>query len=146
MSTSPIRRSGHHSPRQSGFAAIAAVFLLVVLAGMGAYMVTFSNAQQLGSAQDIQSTRAYWAARAGLEWALGSLTLDSTGCPPTAGKPTSVDTGSVFSLDIKCDPQTYLEGNVTVKMYTIESIASSGSAGSVGYVERSVSATYEVPQ
>jgi MSHA biogenesis protein MshP len=109
-------------------------------------MVTFSNAQQLGAAQDIQSTRAYWAARAGLEWALGSLTLDSTGCPPAAGKPANVNTGSVFSLDIRCDPQTYLEGNVTVKIYTIESIASSGSAGSVGYVERSVSATYEVPQ
>jgi MSHA biogenesis protein MshP len=118
----------------------------VVLAGMGAFMVTFSNAQQLGSAQDLQSTRAYWAARAGLEWAMGSLTLDSTGCPPTAGKPTSVDTGSVFSLAISCDPQTYLEGNVTVKIFTIESVAFSGTVGSAGYVERSVSATYEVPQ
>lgn len=53
---------------QVGFAAIAAIFLVVVLAALGAFMVTFSNTQQLTSAQDLQGTRAYWAARAGLEW------------------------------------------------------------------------------
>ena len=50
---------------QQGFAAIAAVFLVVVLAALGAFMVTFSNTQQLTSAQDVQGSRAYWAARGG---------------------------------------------------------------------------------
>jgi MSHA biogenesis protein MshP len=133
----------HHS-RQSGFAAIAAIFLLVVLGGMGAYMVTFSNAQQLGSAQDYQSTRSYWAARAGLEWALGALTADATACP--SSPPATVNAGSVFNLTISCNLQTYLEGAVTVKIFSIQSVASSGSVGAVGFVERSVSATFEVPQ
>jgi MSHA biogenesis protein MshP len=134
-----------HPPRQSGFAAIAALFLLVVLAGMGAFMVTFSNVQQLGSAQDFQSVRSYWAARAGLEWALGALTVDATACPlpPTHY---TVDTGSVFDVTIDCKLQTYLEGTVTVKIFTLQSVASSGTVGSVGFVERSVSATFEVPQ
>jgi MSHA biogenesis protein MshP len=131
-------------PRQSGFAAIAALFLLVVLAGMGAFMVTFSNAQQLGSAQDIQSTRSYWAARAGLEWALGALSLDATACP--ASPPATVDTGNVFAVTISCNLQTYLEGTLTVKIFTLQSVASSGTVGSIGFVERSVSATFEVPQ
>ena len=68
----------HRLRFQSGFAAIAAIIVLTVLAAMGAYMMSFSNAQQLGSAQDIQGTRAYWAARAGLEWALGAVIADST--------------------------------------------------------------------
>jgi MSHA biogenesis protein MshP len=130
--------------RQSGFAAIAALFLLVVLAGMGAFMVTFSNVQQLGSAQDFQSARSYWAARAGLEWALGALTVDATACP--SSPPATVDAGGVFDVTINCSLQTYLEGTVTVKIFTLQSVASSGTVGSVGFVERSVSATYEVPQ
>jgi MSHA biogenesis protein MshP len=133
-------RHKHHS----GFAAIAAIFLLVVLAGMGAFMVTFSNAQQLGSAQDFQSTRSYWAARAGLEWALGALSVDATVCP--SSPPATVDTGSVFNLTISCNLQTYLEGTDTVKIFSIQSVASSGTVGSVGFVERSLSATFEVPQ
>ena len=58
---------------QRGFVLVAAVFLLVVLAALGAFMVTFTNTQQLASAQDVQGSRAYWAARAGLEWAAASI-------------------------------------------------------------------------
>ena len=58
---------------QRGFAAIAAIFLLVVLAALGSFMLSFSNTQQLTSAQDVLGTRAYWAARAGLEWGIGNV-------------------------------------------------------------------------
>ena len=58
---------------QRGFAAIAAIFLLVTLAALGGYMLTFSNTQQLTFAQDVQGARAYWAASAGLEWGLGNI-------------------------------------------------------------------------
>jgi MSHA biogenesis protein MshP len=129
---------------QSGFAAIAAIIVLTVLAGMGAYMVSFSNTQQLGSAQDMQGTRAYWAARAGLEWALGAVTANSTVCPTSP--PATVDTGNVFNLNVNCSMQTYPENGVTVTIFSFQSIASSGAVGSIGYVERSVSAAYEVPR
>lgn len=134
----------HRIGSQSGFAAIAAIIVLTVLAGMGAFMVSFSNTQQLGSAQDIQGTRAYWAARAGLEWALGALTLDATVCP--TAPPANVNTGSSFGLNVSCSMQTYPEGGITVTIFTLQSVASSGTVGSIGYVERSVSATYEVPR
>jgi MSHA biogenesis protein MshP len=133
-----------HTLRQSGFAAIAAMFLLVVLAAMGAFMVTFSNTQALSSAQDIQGTRAYWAARAGLDWAFGAITLNPTVCPATV--PTLVDTGATFSLTITCTLRSYVEGSSTVKIFSIDSLAKSGTVGALGYVERSVSASYEVPQ
>ena len=53
-----------------GFAIVTAIFLLVILAALGVGMLVFSKAQQTTSAYDVQGSRAYQAARAGIEWAL----------------------------------------------------------------------------
>ena len=57
--------------QHAGFAIVSAIFLLVALALLGAYMVSFSNTQHITSAQDVQGSRAYWAAKGGLQWAAG---------------------------------------------------------------------------
>lgn len=122
---------------QQGFAAIAAIFLVVVLAALGAFMLTFSNTQQLTSAQDIQGSRAYWAARAGLEWGITSITAVC----PTSPKTVTVD---VFTVVVTCALQTYTEAGSTVSVFQLNSVASSaGAVGSVGFIERSVSASLE---
>lgn len=128
---------------QSGFAAIAAVVVLTVLAGMGAFMVSFSNTEQLSAASDIQGTRAYWAANAGIDWALGALTASNAACP--SSPPTTVDTGATFNLSVTCTVQTYAEGGVSLKVFELQSTATYGVAGSLGYVERSVTAKMETP-
>lgn len=51
-------------------AIISAIIILVVLALLGAYAVQVSTLQHMGSVQDLESVRAYQAARAGVEWAL----------------------------------------------------------------------------
>jgi len=53
-----------------GFALVSAIFILVVLAALGAFIVNISTSQQIGSALDVQGVRAYQAARAGIEWGL----------------------------------------------------------------------------
>ena len=53
---------------QGGFSLITAIFILVIFAALGAAMVTFSTVQHTTVAMDIQSARAYQAARAGIEW------------------------------------------------------------------------------
>ncbi|HEY6280567.1 MAG TPA: hypothetical protein VIW72_02070 [Burkholderiales bacterium] len=53
---------------QSGFLLVTAIFLLVILAALGAFILTISGTQQTGSALDVQGSRAYQAARAGIEW------------------------------------------------------------------------------
>ena len=85
---------------QRGFAAIAAIFLVVVLAALGAFMVTFSNTAQLTSAQDVQGSRAYWAARGGLEWAIASTTA-AVACPAS---PTSL-TLNGFAVAVSCNSE-----------------------------------------
>jgi MSHA biogenesis protein MshP len=130
---------------QRGFAAIAAIFLVVLLAALGAFMVSISNTAQLDSAKDIQGSRAYWAARAGLEWGLGSASavaspasITSTTC--TSATPLSIEG---FSVQVSCTVATYLEGDPRY-LIKITSVASAGGVpGSIGYVERSVSAALE---
>lgn len=148
---SSYRRAQHegtpgslHHPRfgllQRGFAAVAAVFVLVLLAGLGAFLVTFSNTQQVNSAQDLQGSRAYWAARAGIEWALGSLALNPAACP-TPPNPFTVDG---FTLAFTCSALSFDESGATRVVYSLTSNASQGTApGGVAYVERNVSATVE---
>lgn len=127
----------HSHPAQRGFAAIAAIFLVVVLAALGGFMLTFSNTQQLTSAQDVQGSRAYWAARAGLEWGIASATAACPASPTTL----AVDT---FTVVITCALQTYPEAGATVTIFRFTSVASSaGAVGSVGFIERSVSASLE---
>ena len=55
--------------REAGFSLVTAIFLLVILASLGAFIVTVAGVQQTSSALDVQGTRAYQAARAGIEWA-----------------------------------------------------------------------------
>ena len=124
---------------QGGFAAIAAVFLVVMLAAFGAFMVSFSNTQQLNSAQDVQGSRAYWAARAGLEWAVASQGVGATTC--WASTPPATIDG--FTLSISCTPSSFTDGGATIYVFRLDSVASTGSVGSVGFTERSVSASVE---
>lgn len=127
-----------HHP-QLGFAAIAAVFLLVVLAALGAFMLTFSNTQQLTSAQDVQGTRAYWAARGGLEWGLASV-VGASACPAS---PTDLAVDG-FTVSVTCVSQSYAEGGASRTIYSLAATARQGTGvGMMNYIERSVSATIE---
>lgn len=133
---------------QRGFAAIAAIFLVVVLAALGGFMVSFSNSQQITSAQDVQGTRAYWAARAGLEVAIVSAMTrnltDITGTCSDATRAVAVPTPvaiAPFSVAIACTPVSYTDGSVGINIFQLTSTASVGTVGSVGYIERSVSAS-----
>lgn len=129
-------------PSQRGFAAIAAVFLLVVLAGLGAFMLTFSNTQQLTSAQDVQGARAYWAARAGLEWGLSSVMANPAACPA----PPAAFAIEGFTIGFTCARQTYNERGNTVVIFRLGvTAAQGGAAGTPNYIERSVSASLEMP-
>lgn len=122
--------------RQQGFLIIAAVFLLVVLAGLVAYLTSVSTTSQAASAADLNSARAYQAARTGAEWAsyllletaggAGSLKTDCEPGPTTKSLvPGSTLAG--FTVSVTCSSTTYTEGALTgptaVRVYSIVSNA-----------------------
>jgi len=134
-----IRNAGRSAQR--GFAIVAAIFLLVVLAALGAFMLTFSTVQHITSAQDVQGTRAYQAARTGIEWGAYQV-LRNSSCTPSTTL-TAGGTQAGFSIVVQCNnsfPAT-TEGGNAVNMYQITSTASQGTLGSATYVERQLKAT-----
>jgi MSHA biogenesis protein MshP len=54
--------------RDSGMSLIMAIFLLLVLAALGAFIVSLGTTQQNDAALDLEGSRAYHAARAGLDY------------------------------------------------------------------------------
>ena len=56
--------------RQAGVGLVTAIFLLVVLAGLGVAAVTLYTSQQASSDLDVEGAKAYQAARAGIDWGL----------------------------------------------------------------------------
>ena len=96
----PLRRR-----RAGGAGIVTAIFLLVVLAGLGVAMVTIFGSQRQGLLLDEQGARAYQAARAGIEWGLyqrrvGSTT-DCNGTPVSFGFPKTT-TLAGFAVTVEC--------------------------------------------
>lgn len=121
--------------RQRGFLIIAAVFLLVVLAGLVAYLTTVSTTSQAASAADLNSARAYQASRAGSEWAAflilrtagpgvaGSLKAQCVAGTVTKNLTFAGTTLAPFTATVKCTSTPFTEGAASVRAYTIESNA-----------------------
>jgi MSHA biogenesis protein MshP len=75
----------------AGFTLVTMLFILVVLAALGAALAGISMRQQMGSAADIDSARALQGARAGLEWATFEVLRYP---PPPAAAPACFGTTS----------------------------------------------------
>lgn len=91
----PVFRHATKSPDR-GFSLVTAIFLLVVLAGLGVAMLSISGAHQISSALDVQGTRAYQAARAGIEWGLYRQIRDGS-CVDTPGTSFALPAGTTLS-------------------------------------------------
>ncbi|MEB0010082.1 hypothetical protein QN416_00465 [Glaciimonas sp. Cout2] len=131
---------------------MTAIFLLVVLAGLGAVMVTLSTVQQTTSAQDLQGSRAYQAARTGIEWGVyQAMKPEQTNLPSgqtpyvCPANPTTLShlAGALtgFSVRVDCTSTTYTEGPNQIGAMQFIVTASLGTPRSTQYVERQMSAT-----
>lgn len=119
---------------QRGFALASAIFLLVVLAALGAAMLTFSSTQHAGAAMDVQSARAYQAARAGIEWGAYRV-LRNNNCAASTTVALESDLAG-FNLVVECAATTH--GTLTA--YQITSTGSIGSTGEISRAERQLQA------
>jgi MSHA biogenesis protein MshP len=152
--------------RHGGFAIASAIFILVALAALAAAISLLSTRSGTGHAQDILGSRAYQAARAGLEWGayqvLDPLDTTATGpaaplpnCPgvalaaacPTAAAPSSsalpaapfnASVLSGISVTVQCSCADFTESGRNVRVYQLRSKATFGAG--VGIVERQLTA------
>lgn len=138
--------------RTGGFSLISAIFLLVVVTLLGAYVVTLSTSQQATEALDVEGARAYQAARAGVEWGAWQILQAPAGgfrtsCNgATYATPTSqplaglAGTLSGFAVDVQCGSAATTEAGANVRVYRLTVTASKGTLGSLFYVERQLQA------
>lgn len=108
--------------RVRGIAIVTAIFILVVLAALGAFMVSISTSQQIGSALDVQGVQAYQAARAGIEWGLHRQLQASSCVGATSFAPTA-STLSGFTVTVVCTPTPDPGGFGGPTVYIIRSTA-----------------------
>jgi MSHA biogenesis protein MshP len=107
--------------KQSGVGLVTAIFLLVVIAGLAAAMVTVFTAQQTGSQLDQQGTRAYQAARAGIEWGLFRA-RQATPCSGSFALP-AASMLSGFTVTVTCTATAGPGGDATLARTVITAVA-----------------------
>lgn len=134
---------------QGGFAIVAAIFLLVVLALLGAFMLTFGTVQHTTSAQDLQGSRAYQATRTGMEWGVYRALRGGGGycaAPGAETVPPLEDDLAAFAVVVTCNSKTpYTDGDSSGHIYQLTAKASSGTVGGLSYIERELQVTLSGP-
>lgn len=139
---------------ERGFALVAALFVMVVIAVAVATMSRLSVTQNSSLDLAVQQARAYQAARAGLEWGLHQLMLESNAgvCPEgnlsMAGSGLDDFSVSVTCVKLPCAAavcaQSYAEGTRTFNLYRLTATAGNGSPGGrVDYAWRRLETTVE---
>jgi MSHA biogenesis protein MshP len=91
--------------RQAGVGILTAIFLLVVLAGLGVAMVGIYTAQQGSANIDLLGARAYQAARAGLEWGIFRQTRNGVCDAESAFRMPAGTSLSDFTVVVSCRRQ-----------------------------------------
>ena len=147
---------------QQGFSLVSAIFLLIVLAALGAYMVTIGGTNRATTTAALQGARAYQAARSGIDWAVYIITqandpMDQTAARNACNNAVNDIDGNTFVLNVAglsnftinttCDWTNHSQqGNNNVTVFSITSIATTGGAyGNADFVQRRISATISPP-
>jgi MSHA biogenesis protein MshP len=127
---------------------ITAIFLLVVVAILGAYIASLATTQQTSETLDVQGARAYQAAHAGMQWGVFQA-LRNGAC---AGSTSIALAGGLagFAVTVQCTATPYTEASSAHNIYRIVSTGCSPpSAGACPgiqggyYVERQLEATLD---
>lgn len=127
--------------RQSGFSLITALFLLVAVASLVVYMTNISVVQHTTLLYGVQGARATQAARSGIEWGIYRAIANGS-CVASTNITNAAFAG--FNIELRCSQTEHFEGPIQVDTYNLISIASSGTFGTLDYVQRRIQATVSI--
>jgi MSHA biogenesis protein MshP len=129
---------------QAGFSLVAAIFLIVVLAALGAFAVQVAMSQYQSATSELLQARAQAAAAAGIEYgANASLHRVPASC--LASNTLNLTGGALagFVVNVSCTSTTHqIYSGATATTYTVYALAATASKGTYGtqdYVARTVS-------
>lgn len=132
-----------HARNQRGFALVAAVFIIVVLAVLGIMMVSIGGMQRATASAATQGARAYYAARTGIEWGVFQA-MAASSCVSGAFALSGPGLDG-FNVNVTCSSTVHKEGIDEYNVYVIASTATAGNFGNADYVSRRIQITAAPP-
>lgn len=120
--------------RCSGFAIVSAVFLVVIIGALGAYLTALSSTQRTTAGQTVSASRAYYGAKAGLDWAI-QRAIGANTCAASSSFALSGAGFEGITVVVSCVSTTY------PGVFYIVSQASYGTYGTADYAQRRVAAS-----
>lgn len=129
---------------------ITAIFLILVIAVLGAYIASVATTQHTTATLDLQGAKAYQAAYAGVQWGA----YQALRVPSCAGSTSFALPGGLAGFAVKVDftSYSYTESGVTRNICRVTSTGCNfptggntcaGNQGNGYYVERQIEATLD---
>ena len=123
-------------PRQQrGISLIVAIVIVVFLSLIATFLVRSVGSQQALNTQSLIGQRAFYAARAGLEWGAAQALPPNNTC--AAGNNLVIEGVNVV---VDCSATDVIEAGVTYQVFRIDALAQSGTLGNPEYAQRRLSA------
>ena len=154
--------AGARAGRETGFSAVTAIVILVILAVLGAAIVTITGTRSAAAALDVLGSKAYQAARAGIEWgAFQVRNPENTNNPVrydcTVPATTHIALAGVltgFTVSVQCSSTDSTEFGNSLRIFQLVATACNIPVGaapgtcpntvtSFNYVERQVTGVLE---
>ena len=137
-----------------GFSLPGAIFIIVVLAGIGVAMVNLSSTSSSTSALNILQSRAYYSAYSGAEWAIANIVKNDNNYVSNNNSCNGVDSQSFnidnFNITVSCNsncssPATCCHNTVdcqlSPRVSEVTVSATSGNLGDIYRVGRTIQVT-----
>jgi MSHA biogenesis protein MshP len=131
--------------RSAGMALMSAIFLIVVLTGLGIAMMNLSNVEQDTASKAILAAKAYYGSKAGIDWGVQQAFAGGS----CAGSTINLTQGSLngVTVTVTCAAAQQgantcgLTGTSACQTYYLTSQATTGTLGTLSYAERRIEAT-----
>lgn len=132
---------------QRGVSLATAIFVLLMLSAIAAYVVSLSGSQQAGTGMDVSGLRVYQAARSGAEYGVWNA-IKNNACPASQTLAAGSMAGllSTYTVTVACTTTSHTEAGATIQAYTLTGTACNSAtcpaaAPGANYVERQVTMT-----
>ena len=126
--------------RGRGFSLVAALFLIVVVAALGAFAVRIGSGQQQTVNLALLSAKALAAANSGIEYGAHQA-LNVGSCGNATLNLTEAGLNG-FTVNVTCGVTAHPMGTTGVNIFRIDATSTFGAYGMPDYVSRHVYATF----
>jgi MSHA biogenesis protein MshP len=133
-------RSAPARPRAQGFSLIVTLFVILVLAGLGAFALQVALTQQQTASFGLLNARAQAAANSGIEYGANQA-LVAGSCPASTTLNLTAIGLAGFAVTVTCSASTHDIKGMFYQAYVLTSTAQLGTYGTSAYVARSATRT-----